>query len=348
MSYREKNILGFYNRSSVLIVAEISANHGQKFNRAVSLIKQAKKCGADAVKFQTYTPDTLTIDVNNKYFRIKHSQWGGQTLYQLYEKAFTPWSWFKRLKKIADDLGVIFFSSVFDKTSVDFLEELNVPYHKISSFELVDIPLIEYAAKTKKPLMLSTGMSIPQEIENAFNAAKRSGCKEVALLKCVSNYPAKPEEMNLKAIPNLQKKFNCCIGLSDHSLGIGVAIAAVSLGAKIIEKHFTLSRNFRTPDNFFSLEPQEFKSLVSNIRIIEKAIGKANYKLTNNEKEMRNFRRSLFVIKDIKKGDVYSEKNISSIRPAYGLPPKEFKHIIGRNAKVNIKRGTPLKKNLID
>ena len=335
------------NDSSVFIVAEISTNHGQNFNRAVDLIKKAKECGADAVKFQAYTPDTLTLDINNKYFRIKHPKWGGQTLYQLYKKAYNPWGWFKKLKKVADDLGILFFATVFDKTAVDFLEELGVSIYKIASFELVDLPLIEYVAKTKKPLILSTGMASVTEIKEAVDTAKKAGAQDIILLKCVSTYPAKPEEMNLKTIPHMEELFSCPVGLSDHTLGIGVSILAVSLGAKVVEKHFTLSRTIETPDSFLSIEPQELKELVKNIRIAEKAMGKIHYGLTNEEKKSRTFRRSLFVVKDIKKGDVFTEDNVKSIRPANGLKPKYLKTILGKKAKKDIKKATPLRWEII-
>ena len=329
------------------IVAEISANHGKSFKRAIELIKTAQRAGADAVKFQTYTPATLTLDVDNKYFRIKHPKWGGQTLYQLYRKSYTPWNWFKKLKKVAEDSGIIFFSTAFDKTSVDFLEELDVSIHKISSFELVDLSLIEYTAKTQKPLILSTGMATISEIEEAVKTAIKAGAKDVILLKCVSSYPAMPEEMNLCTIPHMKKKFSLPIGLSDHTLGIGVAIAAVSLGANIIEKHFTLSRNLRTPDSFYSIEPQELKELVENIRFVEKSLGKVHYGLTSGERESRIFRRSLFVVENIKAGEIFAERNVRSVRPGYGLPPKYLKNILGKNARKNIRKGIPLNWNLI-
>ena len=322
------------NKDSVLVVAEVSANHGQNFDRAVALIKKAKECGADAVKFQTYTPDTLTLDVNNRYFRIRRGSWGGQTLYQLYKKAYTPWSWFKKLKKIADDLGLMFFSTAFDKTAVDFLEELDVPVHKIASFELVDLPLIEYMAKTAKPLILSTGMATFSEIKEAVDCAKNAGAKELILLKCVSNYPAKPEEMNLRTIPELRKRFNATVGLSDHSLGIGVSMAAVSLGAQVIEKHFILSRKDKSPDSFFSIEPNELKSLVENVRIVQKALGRADFSLTKDETKNRIFRRSLFAAKDIRKGELFTNRNIKSVRPANGLKTKYLKDILGRRVKM--------------
>jgi pseudaminic acid synthase len=339
--------VSFKNFKNCFIVAEISANHGQSFKRAVALIKKAKEAGADAVKFQCYTPDSLTINCDNKYFRIKHPKWGGQTLYQLYQKAYTPWDWFKELKKIAEDLGLVFFATAFDKKSVDFLEELDVPIHKIASFELVDLPLIEYIAKTKKPLILSTGMATLKEIKEAVETAKKAGAKDIILLKCVSSYPASPEEMNLRTIPDMAKRFNLPVGLSDHTIGVATSIAAVCLGAKLVEKHFCLSRKIETPDSFFSLEPKEFKLLVENIRIVEKALGKVHYGLTEEEKRSRVFRRSLFAIKDIEKGEVISEENVKSIRPAYGLPPKYIKKIIGKKAKLKIRYGTPINEYMV-
>jgi pseudaminic acid synthase len=340
-------MVNFMRNKKVLIVAEVSANHGQNFARAMTMIKKAKECGADAVKFQVYTPATLTINCSSKYFRIKHPKWGGQTLYELYKKAYTPWEWFKKLKRVADDLGILFFATAFDKTSVDFLEELNVRLHKISSFELVDLPLIEYAAKTKKPLMLSTGMAEVSEIWEAVGTAKKAGAKEIILLKCVSNYPAKPEEMNLRAIPHMKRLFKCPVGLSDHSLGIAASVCAAALGADVIEKHFTLSRKFKTADNFFSIEPKELKELVENVRIAEKAIGKERHKVTEDEKKSRIYRRSLFVIEDVKKGQVFSQENVKSIRPSHGLKPKHILEILGRKAKRDIKKGTPLRWGLI-
>ena len=332
----------------VLIVAEVSANHGQNFARAMAMVKKAKECGADAVKFQAYTPDTLTINADNKYFRIKHPQWGGQTLYELYKKAYTPWKWFKKLKKVADDLGILFFATAFDRTSVDLLEELNVRIHKISSFEIVDLPLIEYAAKTKKPLIMSTGMADICEIQEAVDTARSAGAKKIILLKCVSGYPARPEDMNLKTIPNMKELFGCPVGFSDHSLGIGASVCAVAVGASVVEKHFTLSRKIKTADSFFSIEPEELKELVTNIRIAEKALGKVYYGLTKEESKSKVFRRSLFAVKDIKKGEAFSQENVKSIRPSYGLKPGCINTVLGRKAKVNIKRGTPLSRGLIE
>ncbi len=331
----------------VFIIAEVSANHGQDFDKAVELVRKAKECGADAVKFQAYTPDTLTIDADNEYFRIKHPQWGGQTLYELYKKAYTPWKWFKELKKIAEDTGIIFLCTAFDKTSVDMLEELDICAHKIASFELVDLPLIEYAAKKGKPLIMSTGMADIDEIQEAVDTAKRFGVEEIILLKCVSSYPAEPQEMNLRTIPDMKDRFNCPVGLSDHSLGIGASVCAVVLGAAIIEKHFTLSRKTKTPDSFFSLEPQELMDLVGNIRIAEKALGKVHYGLTNEEKKCSVFRRSLFVVKDVKAGEKVSNENIRAIRPGYGLPTKYIEKVIGRTFKKDLSKGTPLNWDLI-
>jgi pseudaminic acid synthase len=331
----------------VFLVAEVAANHGQDFVRAVAMIKKAKECGADAVKFQAYTPDTLTINADNKYFRFKHPQWGGQTLYELYKKAYTPWEWFKELKKVADDLDITFLCSAFDKASVDLLEELDICAHKIGSPELVDLPLIEYAAKTKKPLIISTGMADICEIQEAVTTARKAGAKEIVLLKCVSSYPAKPEEMNLKTIPHMRELFGCPVGISDHSLGIGASICAVTLGASVVEKHFTLSRKIETPDNFFSIEPPELKELVANVRIVEKALGEVHYGLTKGEQACRVARRSLFAVENIKRGELFTEENVKSIRPAYGLKPKYIATILGKKAKRDIKKGTPLSWDLI-
>ncbi len=331
----------------VFLAAEISANHGQSLQRAIRLIHKAKECGADAVKFQTYTPDTLTLDCDNKYFRIHHPRWGGQTLYQLYKKAYTPWSWFKRLKKTADAAGLAFFSTAFDKTSVDFLEDLGVFCHKIASFELVDLPLIEYAAKTKKPLILSTGMATLKEIREAVTAARTSGAKDITLLKCVSSYPAKPEAMNLRTIPDLRERMRLPVGLSDHTLGIAASVAAVVLGVTFIEKHFTLSRKIKTPDSFFSLEPHELKDLVVNVRLVEQSLGRVHYGLTEDEKKNSVFRRSLFAVRDVAKGEVFTEENLRSIRPAGGLAPKFAGKLLGKRANRYVKRGTPMRRHFV-
>jgi len=333
---------------SVLVFAEVSANHNQSFDTAVELINKAKECGADAVKFQAYTPDTLTIDCDNEYFQIEHPEWGGQTLYELYNKAYTPWEWLGKLKKVADEVGIIFLCTAFDKTSVDLLEGLDICAHKISSFELVDLPLIEYVAKTGKPLIMSTGMADLSEIAEAVDTARKAGAEEISLLKCVSSYPANPEDMNLRTIPDMKERFGCPVGFSDHSMGIGASVCAVALGAAIIEKHFTLSRKIETPDSFFSIEPQELKQLVENIRIAEKALGKVHYGLTEDERESRTFRRSLFVVEDVKKGEVFTNSNIKSIRPANGLSPKHITEVLGKASVENIRKGTPLNWDLIN
>ena len=331
-----------------LIVAEVSANHGRDLKRAVAMIRKAKECGADAVKFQTYTPDTLTIDSDRSFFRVKHPKWKGQTLYQLYGKACTPWEWFAKLKKTSDSEGIMFFATAFDKTSVDLLEKLKVPVHKIASFELVDLPLIRYAAKTGKPMIISTGMATKSEIKEAVDAARKAGAKDITLLKCVSSYPADPREMNLLTLRDMRESFGCPVGLSDHSMGIGASIAAVALGATVIEKQFTLSRKIRTPDSFFSIEPDELERLVRNARIAEEAVGRVHYGLTEDEKKSKVFRRSLFAVKDIRKGEVLNDENVRSVRPANGLAPKYLKSISGKKAKKTIKKGTPLGWDLID
>lgn len=333
---------------TTFIIAEMSANHKQKFEVAVEILKAAKDCGADAVKLQTYTPDTLTINSDNEYFKIKDTLWKGETLYNLYKKAYTPWDWQPKLKEIADELGIILFSTPFDRTAVDFLEKMEVPAYKVASFELVDIPLIEYIASKGKPIIMSTGMATFEEISEAVEAAKGARAKDIALLKCTSAYPAKVEEMNLKTIPHLSQKFNVVSGLSDHTQGIAVPVASVALGASIIEKHFTLSRSKGGPDAAFSLEPKEFKTMVEAVKTTEKALGTVHYGFTEEEVKSRVFRRSLFVVKDIKAGNKLTEKNVKSIRPGYGLSPKYLKDILGKKVKKDIKRGTPLNWNLLE
>lgn len=327
----------------VFIVAEISANHHQQFDEAVALVRQAKEVGADAVKLQTYTPDTMTIRSDRPEFKISGgTPWDGHTLYQLYGQAYTPWEWQPKLKKIADDLGLALFSTPFDKTAVDFLEEMGVPAYKVASFEIVDIPLIEYIASQGKPVIMSTGMATLAEIDEAVQAARNAGASQIALLKCTSAYPAPAEEMNLKTIPHLAEKFGVPVGLSDHTLGLAVPVAAVALGACMIEKHFTLSRRVPGPDSAFSLEPEEFKTMVAAIRTAEKALGEVRYEVSQAEAGSRVFRRSLFVVKDIKAGEVFTEDNIRSIRPGSGLHPRHIREILGRQAARDIQRGTPL------
>ncbi|MDQ7818626.1 MAG: pseudaminic acid synthase [Melioribacteraceae bacterium] len=339
----------FGEDNKVFIIAELSANHNQQFDVAAESIKVIKECGADAVKLQTYTADTLTIDSNKEYFKIQQGTiWDGTTLYQLYKKAFTPWEWQPKLKKIADELGLICFSSPFDKTAVDFLEQMNVPAYKIASFEIVDIPLVEYAASKGKPIIISTGIATEIEIQEAINACKRMGNNQIALLKCTSEYPAKIEDANLNSIPYLQKKFKTVVGLSDHTLGTTVPLAASALGARIIEKHFILDKKLDGPDSAFSLEPDQFKKMVDEIRSIEMALGKSGFEQSEKVKKSRTFARSLFIVEDIKQGELLTESNVRSIRPSNGLPPKFLKAILGKKAKVNIERGTPLSWDLIE
>ncbi|QJB58056.1 pseudaminic acid synthase [Pseudodesulfovibrio sp. zrk46] len=329
------------------IIAEMSANHGQDFDRAVKIIEAAHAAGADAIKLQTYTPDTITLDCDNEYFQIKGTIWEGRTLYDLYGEAFTPWEWHPKLKKVADELGLLFFSTPFDHTAVDFLEELDVPCHKVASFELVDIPLIRKIASTGKPVIMSTGMATEAEIEEAVAAFKEAGGTEMALLKCTSAYPAPPEEMNLLTIPYLAKKYDVVAGLSDHTMGIEMPIAAVALGGRVIEKHFCLNRSEDGPDTSFSLEPHEFKAMVEGVRNVEKALGSVHFELTEKQKSSVVFRRSLFVVKDIAKGEPLTTENIRSIRPGNGLHTRHLEEVIGKTAVVDIAKGTPLQWDLL-
>jgi pseudaminic acid synthase len=331
----------------VYIIAEISANHNQNFEQAVQLVHTAKECGADAVKIQTYTPDTITIDSKREPFQIKGTIWDGRTLYDLYKEAYTPWDWQPKLQAVANEIGITLFSSPFDLTAVDFLEQMNVPAYKVASFELVDIPLIRYIARTGKPIIMSTGMGTLAEIDEAVRAVWETGHRQLALLKTTSGYPAAPEEMNLKTIAHLSAAFGVPTGISDHTLGIEVPIASTALGACIIEKHITLSRTEPGPDSAFSLEPHEFKMMVSAVRITEKAVGSVHYGVSKKESESRAFRRSLFVVQDIKAGEVFTEENVRSIRPADGLHTRYLGEIIGRTARQDIEKGTPISWDLI-
>jgi pseudaminic acid synthase len=326
----------------VYVIAELSANHNQSFQTAVELVHAAKQCGADAVKLQTYTPDTMTIASDRPEFRIHGTIWDGRTLHDLYAQAFTPWDWQPKLKKIAEDLGMEMFSTAFDATAVDFLESMHVPAHKIASFELVDIPLIQKIARTGKPMIISTGMASLEEIEEAVEAAREAGAKQIALLKCTSAYPAPAEEMNLRTIPEIARRFHVPVGLSDHTLGIAVPVTAVALGACIIEKHLTLSRSVPGPDSAFSLEPQEFKVMVETVRIAEKSLGAAKFAASAGEESSKLFRRSLFVVEDMKAGEEFTVSNVRSIRPGNGLHPRHLSEVLGRRAAGEIKRGTPL------
>lgn len=332
---------------STYIIAEMSANHGQKFKEAVRIIEAAKEAGADAVKIQTYTPDTMTIDCDNDYFRIKGTPWDGRTLYELYGEAYTPWDWQPKLKEIANQLGLDFFSTPFDSSAVDFLEAMDVPVHKIASFENVDIPLLRKIANTGKPVIMSTGMATLAEIDEAVRTLREAGNRQLALLKCTSAYPAAPEEMNLRTIPNIAAAFHVPTGLSDHTLIEAIPVAAVILGACILEKHFTLSREAPGPDNAFSLEPQEFKAMVHAVRTVEKALGEIHYGISRREIESRVFRRSLFAVRDIKTGERFSLENVRAIRPGNGLHTRHLDDIIEQNASRDIKKGTPLSWNLV-
>ena len=331
------------SENSVYIIAELSANHNGSLERAKKSIRLAAECGADAIKIQTYTADTLTIDCDNEYFRIGGGTlWDGRTLYDLYKEAYTPWEWHADLQAVAHECGLGFFSTPFDDTAVDFLEELGVPMHKVASFELVDIPLLKKIGSTGKPVIMSTGMASREEVQEALDALRTSGCSEITLLKCTSAYPAAPEDANLQTIPAMAAEFGCAVGLSDHTLGIAVPVAAVTLGAKVIEKHFTLSRDDGGADSGFSLEPDEFKAMVEAVRTATKALGTVQYGGSPGDEKSKVFRRSLFVVKNIEAGEEFTPDNVRSIRPGYGLMPKELDNVLGRKAACNITGGTPL------
>ena len=331
----------------VYIVAEMSANHNQDFDQAVRILEEAKAAGADAVKLQTYTPDTITIDCDNEYFKIKGTLWEGKNLYQLYGEAHTPWEWQAKLKGIADQLGLDLFSTPFDATAVDFLETMGVPAHKVASFELIDLPLLRKIATTGKPVILSTGMASLSEIDEAVKTLREEGASQIALLKCTSAYPALPADMNLRTIPHLAAAFGVPVGLSDHTPGIAAPVAAVVLGACIIEKHFTLSRSDKGPDSEFSLEPQEFKTMVAAVREAEQALGRVCYGISQKERDSRVFRRSLFVVRDMAAGEEFTEANVRSIRPGHGLHPRYLKQVLGRNVTQAVSKGTPLSWELV-
>lgn len=330
------------------VIAEMSANHNQSLDQALRIVEAAGAAGADAVKVQTYTPDTITIDSDREYFRIgTGTLWSGRTLYDLYREAYTPWEWHGRLRDAAAELGMALFSSPFDHTAIDFLESLDVPAYKIASFELVDLALIRRAARTGKPMIVSTGMATLGEIDEAVQAARSGGATELALLKCTSAYPAPPAEMNLRTIPHLRDAFGVPVGLSDHTHGLAAPVAAVALGACIVEKHFTLSRSDGGPDAAFSLEPDEFKAMVEAVRASEQALGSVSYTVTQREAASRVFRRSLFVVADMAAGDRFTEETVRSIRPAHGLPPRYLGDVLGRRAAAAIGRGTPLSWDLV-
>jgi pseudaminic acid synthase len=333
----------------VYVVAELSANHNQEFENAVRLIHEAKEAGADAVKLQTYTADTITIKSEGEQFRIGGGTlWDGRTLHELYGEAYMPWEWQPKLIQIANDLGMDLFSTPFDDSAVDFLEKMNVPAHKVASFELVDIGLIQKIARTGKPMIMSTGMATVEEIEEAVQAARQAGAGQIALLKCTSAYPARPDEANLRTIPELSKRFGVPAGLSDHTMETAVAVAAVTLGACIVEKHITLSRSLKGPDSGFSLEPQEFKAMVEAIRTTERALGTVHFGVSPQEANSRAFRRSLYVVLDLRRGEEFTAENVRSIRPGHGLHTRHLPQVLGKRASRDIVRGTPLGWDLVE
>ncbi len=334
----------FKNLSRPYIIAEISGNHNGSIDRAKELVKLAKENGADCVKIQTYTPDTMTIKSNKDDFLIKGGLWDGYNLWDLYDWAQTPFEWQKELFEYANSIGITMISTPFDESAVDLLESLNCPFYKVASFELTDLPLIKYIAQTKKPIILSTGMANEKEIKEAIDTIIQYGSGDFILLHCVSGYPTPVEEINLDTITLLKKKFKCEIGLSDHTLGNTSAILSIALGAKVIEKHFTFDRSEGGPDAEFSMEPHELKDLSENISLAHKAIGVGSFEMKSAEESNIKFRRSIYVVNDIKKGDVFTKENIRRIRPGYGLEPKDYEKIIGLKAKRDLEEGNPLTK----
>ena len=337
------------NSDHPFIIAEMSGNHNQSLERALAIVDAAADAGVDAVKIQTYTADTMTIDIDTGEFFIsdKDSLWKGETLYQLYEKAHTPWEWHTAIFDRCKERGIMGFSTPFDDTSVDFLEDLGVPCYKIASFENVDLPLIRKVARTGKPIIASTGMTTVAELSDLVRTVRENGCTDLTLLKCTSSYPASPEGTNLRTIPHMRELFGCAVGLSDHTLGIGAAVASVALGATVIEKHFTLSRAEGGVDAAFSLEPAEMAQLVRECRTAALALGAVSYERAEQEQKSLQFRRSLYVVEDMKAGDVFTEKNLRRIRPGMGLSPKYYDALLGRCVKCDVKRGTPLSWALI-
>lgn len=328
------------DNNAVFIIAELSANHNGSIDNALKTIKAAKRAGADCIKLQTYTPDTMTLDSNKSDFIINSGTiWDGRNLHELYKEAYTPWEWHEKLFKIATEEGLICFSSPFDKTAVDFLEELNTPAYKIASFEITDIPLIEYTASKGKPVIISTGIAEQEDIELALDACYRMGNKNIALLKCTSSYPAPIDEANMIMIKDLAERYEVVSGLSDHTLGSTVPIVATAMGAKIIEKHFILDKSVGGPDASFSMDEEEFTKMVKAVREAEKAIGKVDYTLTDKQKKGKDFSRSLYVAKDIKEGEIFTEKNIRSIRPGFGMHPRFLKDFLGKKASRSWEKG---------
>jgi pseudaminic acid synthase len=333
----------------VFIVAEVSANHLQDFDRAIETVRAAARCGADAVKFQTYTPDTITLNCHDECFKIgQGTLWDGKVLYNLYQEAYTPWRWYFKLDEEARRLGLICFSSPFDPSAVDFLDSHNAPAYKIASYEITDLPLIRYAASKGKPMIISTGVANIEDIESAVTACREAGNYQTALLKCTSLYPAPLGELNLKTIPDMAARFGVVVGFSDHSRSVSIPAAAVALGASIIEKHITLERSAGGPDAEFSLEPDEFAAMSAAVRDVEAALGGVSYELNERILKAREHSRSLFVVMDIEAGEVFTRENVRSIRPGFGLHPKHLDDVLGRKAAVDIKRGAPLKWEYLD
>lgn len=332
------------------IIAEMSGNHNQSLVRALKIVEAAAAAGAHALKIQTYTADTMTIDAEAKGFVIKDaaSLWSGKSLYRLYQEAYTPWEWHEPIFKRCRELGLVGFSTPFDETAVDFLEELNVPCYKVASFEMTDMMLIKKIARTGKPMIISTGMATAGEIDEAVRAARENGCGELALLKCTSSYPATPEHSNIITLPHMKQLFGCEVGLSDHTLGIGVAVASVALGASVVEKHFTLARAEGGVDAAFSLEPAEMKLLVEETKRAWQALGQVNYGPTEQEKPSLAFRRSLYITEDLRAGEIITVNTLRSIRPGYGLPTKYFDIVLGRKVRYAVKRGTPVSWELLE
>lgn len=332
----------------VFCVAEMSGNHLHDYKRAEEIIYVAKEAGADAVKLQTYTADSLSIDCDNEYFQIHGGLWDGMTEYKLYEEAATPWEWQPRLKELAESLGMECFSSPFDFASVEFMRSCDMPAYKVASYEINDIPLIRKIAAQHKPVIFATGIAYPEDIERALHVCREEGNEEVMLLKCVSAYPTPYEEINLAMIPTLAEEYDCLAGLSDHSMGSVVPVGAVALGARMVEKHLTLRRADGGPDGAFSMEPEEFKEMVDNIRIVEKALGVSSYALTEKQKKERDGSRSLFVVENVKAGEKLTPQNVRSIRPGYGMHTMYYEEVLGKTARLDIARGTPLTWELFD
>ncbi len=340
--------MNFDNKDNVYLIAEMSANHNGDYQKAVDIVYAAKESGADAIKLQTYTGNTITLDCKNELFRIKGGTiWDGMYMFDLYQQAMTPWQWQPKLKEIAESIGLDFFSTPFDFSAVDFLEEMSVELYKIASFELIDIPLLQKVAQTKKPVIMSTGMATIDEISESVATLKNNGCSDLTLLKCTSSYPAKVEDMNLKTIVDMQKRFQCDVGLSDHTCGTLASVIAVTLGARVIEKHFCLDRADDGFDSKFSLEPAEFRKLYEDIQVVNKSLGSVSYEISESERSSLKGRKSLWVCDNLKKGDVLTPDNVRSVRPGYGMKPKYYFDVLGKSVSCDIEYGTPLKDNMI-